>query len=135
MDSASAMEFINAIADDRRRAEAMALDLLFREVTGWSPKLWSGRMIGYGLYDYTYDTGHSGRTLATGFAVAKRQVTVYIMPGYQPFPDIMSRLGRHRHGKSCLYLTRLDDAAPEVLKELIRAGLDDLATRWAIQPT
>lgn len=92
-------------------------------------------MVGYGQYDYTYKTGHSGTSLATGFAVAPRQVTLYVLPGYEPFPDIIARLGKHRRGKSCLYLTRLSDADDGALRDLIRAGLDDLATRWPVRPT
>ncbi|MBT8457933.1 MAG: DUF1801 domain-containing protein [Rhodobacteraceae bacterium] len=126
---------IAAIEPAARRAEAERLDTIFREVTGFKPKLWSGRMIGYGQYDYTYETGHSGKFLATGFAAAKRQISIYILPGYTAFPDITARLGKHRHGKSCFYFTRLDDADEAALRELIRAGLDDLATRWPITPT
>lgn len=126
---------IAAIEPERRRDEARRLDAIFREVTGFSPQLWSGRMVGYGKYDYTYETGHSGTSLATGFAAAPRQLTIYILPGYTPFPEIMARLGPHRHGKSCLYLTRLERIDEGALRDLIRAGLDDLATRWKIQPT
>ena len=126
---------IAEIADPRRRAEAETLDRIFREVSGFQPKLWSGRMIGYGEYDYRYESGRTGAFLATGFAVAPRQVTIYILPGYTPFPDIMARIGKHRIGKSCLYLTRLSDADETALRDLIRAGLDDLATRWTIRPT
>ena len=130
-----AVTYINAIEDDRRRAEAQRLDQIFREVTGFQPRLHSGRMIGYGTYDYTYDSGHSGTALATGFASSPRQVTLYIMPGYTPFPKIMARIGKHRTGKCCLYLTRLETADETALRELIRAGLDDLATRWPITPS
>jgi hypothetical protein len=125
---------IAAIADPSRRAEAERLDAIFREVSGFAPRLWSGRMIGYGAYDYRYDSGHSGTSLATGFAVAPRQLTIYILPGYTPFPEIMARLGTHRRGKSCLYITRLDRVDESALSDLIRAGLDDLATRWPIRP-
>jgi len=131
----TAEESIAAIEDPARRAEAKTLDTIFRDVTGFRPRLWAGRMIGYGEYDYAYASGHSGTSLATGFAVAKRQITIYILPGYTPFPDIMARLGTHRHGKSCVYFTRLEHANLDALKELIRAGLDDLATRWTVRPT
>lgn len=127
--------YIAGIDPERRREEAQKLDTIFREVTGWGPKLWSGRMIGYGEYDYRYETGHSGTWLATGFAVAPRQVTIYVMPGYTPFPEIMARIGKHRKGKSCLYLTRLEQANEGALRDLIRAGLDDLAARWEIRGT
>ena len=126
---------IAAISDPRRKAEAEHLDRIFREVTGYAPKLWSGRMIGYGQYTYTYESGRTGTWLATGFAVAARQITVYVMPGYTPFPEIMDRLGTYRKGKACLYLTRLENADEAALRDLIRAGLDDLGTRWTVEPT
>jgi hypothetical protein len=136
MDTVAEVEaHIAAIEPARRREEAGKLDWIFREVTGYQPKLWSGRMIGYGQYDYTYETGHSGTSLATGFAVAPRQVTIYVLPGYTPFRGIMARIGKHRKGKSCLYLTRLEHADEGALRELIRAGLADLGTRWRIDPT
>jgi len=128
-------EFIDAITPAARRDEARHLDALFRRVTGFAPKLWSGRMVGYGQYDYEYKSGRTGTWFATGFAAAPRQITIYVMPGYNPFPEIMARLGPHKRGKSCLYLTRLDAVDPEALADLIRAGLDDLATHWPITPT
>lgn len=121
--------------DDRRRAEAERLDAIFRAATGFAPRLWSGRMVGYGVYDYTYETGHSGRFLATGFAAAARHLTIYILPGYTAFPEIMERLGPHRHGKSCIYITRLETTDENALSDLIRAGLKDLGTRWEVQAT
>ncbi len=135
MTAEDALAHIEAIEPERRRVEARALDAIFREVTGFAPKLWSGRMIGYGQYDYTYDSGHSGTSLATGFAMSARQISIYILPGYTPFPEIMARLGKHKTGKSCLYLTRLENADEGALRDLIRAGLDDLGTRWTVQPT
>lgn len=135
MSEDAAAEFIAFIDDSRRRDEAQRLDALFRNVTGYAPRLWSGRVIGYGAYEYTYASGHGGRAFATGFAVARRHLTIYVMPGYAPFPDILARLGKHRKGKACLYLTRLEDANEEALRDLIRAGLDDLATRWTVEPS
>ena len=130
-----AEDYLASLTNEKRQAEAIRLDALFRRATGFAPKLWAGKMIGYGSYDYTYDTGHSGTWFATGFAVPDRQITVYIMPGYGSFPDIMERLGKFRLGKSCLYITRLDNVDEDVLEELVRAGLDDLATRWKVKPT
>lgn len=134
-ESAEAEAYLAAITPERRRAEAQHLDGLFREVTGYRPRLWSGRMIGYGRYSYTYESGHSGTFLATGFAAAARHLTIYILPGYTPFPDITARLGPHKHGKSCLYISRLDGIDDAALRDLVRAGLDDLATRWDVEST
>ncbi len=126
---------IAAIQNDDRREQARELDRIFRDVTGWQPYMVNNRMIGYGRYHYTYKTGHSGTALATGFAAAKNRFTIYIMPGYADFSTITARLGKHSLGKSCCYINRLSDIDTDVLAELIRAGLDDLATQWTIEPT
>lgn len=128
-------DHLAAIENPTRRAEAQELDQLFRKVTGWQPYMANHRMIGYGRYSYTYDSGHSGTSLATGFAVAKDKFNIYILPGYANFSTITLRLGKHRLGKACCYINKLSDIDMEVLAELIRAGLDDLATRWQIDPT
>ena len=128
-------DHIAAIAQDQKRADAVTLDALFREVSGYQPRMFGGSIIGYGSYSYTYDSGHSGVSIATGFAPRKSNIVLYIMPGYADFGAILARLGKHKIGKSCLYINKLADIDTEVLKELIRAGLDDLATRWPISAT
>ena len=127
-------DFIAALEPERRRAEAQALDALFREVTGWTPAMWGPSIVGYGRYDYRYDSGREGSFLATGFAPGKARLSIYIMPGYQDFGAILGRLGPHRLGKACVYVTRLERVDRDVLAELIRAGLDDLARRWPVHP-
>ncbi|WP_299780776.1 DUF1801 domain-containing protein [uncultured Roseobacter sp.] len=127
--------FLAAVTPERRHGEASVLDSLFREVTGWAPRLWSGGMLGYGTYDYTYASGRSGTFFATGFAPRKARLSVYIMPGYADFSAILADLGKHKTGKSCLYVNKLEDVDTEVLKRLVRAGLDDLASRWPINAT
>ncbi len=134
MGAVSVEDHLSAIADDRRRAEARRLDGLFREVTGWRPRLW-GKVIGYGAYHYKYDSGHEGDTFATGFAPLARQHSLHIMPGYDAFADIAARLGPHTRGKSCWYIKRLDAIDEAALKDLIRAGLDDLARLFPVTPT
>ena len=128
-------EFLAGVTPERRFHEAAALDALFREVTGWQPRFYKGGMLGYGTYQYTYASGRSGSFLATGFAPRKAKLSIYIMPGYTDFGDILARLGKHTKGKACLYLNKLADADQDVLEELIRAGLRDLGTRWKVLPT
>ncbi len=132
---ASVAEFLDAVEPPRKRADAWALDALFREVTGFSPVIWGPSIVGYGAYDYTYDSGHSGRFLATGFSPRKANLVLYIMPGYDEAQPILDRLGKHRMGKSCLYLNQLADVDTAVLAELIRHGLDRLNGFWPVQPS
>lgn len=124
--------FLAAVEPHGRRDDARRLDAIFREVTGWQPVLWSPGILGYGRYDYRYDSGRNGSYLATGFAPRKANLVVYIMPGYADFSPILDRLGPHRKGRSCLYLTRLGKVDETALRELIRGGLDDLATHWPV---
>ena len=128
-------EFIASVEHPTRRADDEALDLLFRRITGFQPRMWGPTIIGYGQYHYRYDSGREGDFLATGFSPRKANLSIYIMPGYADFGPILSRLGKHKTGKSCLYVNKLADIDLGVLEELIRAGLRDLATHWPVQPT
>lgn len=131
----SVEDFLAAVTPERKRADAQALDRLFREVTGFAPRMWGPSIVGYGRYHYRYESGREGDFLATGFSPRKANLVLYIMPGYQDFGEILARLGKHRLGKSCLYINKLADVDVSVLGELIRAGLDDLGRRWPIEPT
>lgn len=127
--------FLRAVAHPVRRADGLRLDELFRRVTGWTPRIWGPGIVGYGSYDYCYDSGRTGRFLATGFAPRKASLSVYIMPGYADYTAILARLGKHKMGKSCLYISRLDDVDEHVLADLIRRGLEDLGAIWPVQPS
>lgn len=120
--------------EDKRREEAARLLAIFGAVTGWEPRLWGPSMVGFGRYEYRYDSGHGGESLATGFSPRKAELSVYILPGYADFGGILSRLGPHRLGKACLYIKRLDAVDEGALRELIRAGLEDLGRRWPVHP-
>ncbi|MGJ8621737.1 MAG: DUF1801 domain-containing protein [Yoonia sp.] len=127
-------DFIASVDHPTRRADAQALNALFREITGWVPRMWGPSIIGYGQYHYIYDSGREGDFLATGFSPRKTNLSVYIMPGYADFSDILARLGKHKIGKSCLYINKLADVDLGVLAELIRAGLKDLEAKWPVTP-
>ena len=127
--------FLDQVTPARRREDAIVLDGLFREVTGWEPVLWGTSIVGFGRYAYTYASGHSGQSLATGFAPRKENMVIYILPGYADYGTILARLGPHKLGKSCLYLGALSKVDLNVLAELISAGLTDLAEQWPIDPS
>lgn len=128
-------DFIAAVEHKTRHADAVTLDRLFREVTGWQPRMWGPTIIRYGSYDYTYDSGHSGTSLATGFSPRKANQVLYIMPGYQDYGAMMARLGKHKLGKACLYINKLADVDLDVLAEIIQAGVTDLGKTYPVTPT
>jgi hypothetical protein len=124
--------FLDTVVPARRREDALRLDQIFQNATGFQPRLWGPTMLGYGRYHYVYDSGREGDFLATGFAPRKTSLVVYIMPGYADFTEILADLGKHRLGKSCLYINKLADIDEAVLDRLIRAGLEDLRQRWTV---
>ncbi|SHG93837.1 protein of unknown function (DU1801) [Cognatiyoonia sediminum] len=128
-------EFIANVMPDRRREDALILNQLFKDVTGWQPQMWGPTMIGYGSYHYIYDSGREGDSVATGFSPRKANLVLYIMPRYQDFGHILDKLGKHKLGKACLYINKLADVDIDVVAEIIRAGVDDLGTRWPITPS
>ena len=126
--------FLSQVEPDRRREDGQVLLSLFQQVTGFDPVMWGPSIIGYGRYHYVYDSGHEGDYLATGFSPRKANLSIYIMPGYQDYSSILARLGKHKMGKSCLYVNKLADIDLDVLEELIRAGLKDLDRIWGVHP-
>jgi hypothetical protein len=126
--------FLSGVDGLERRAETERLLTIFGEVTGFAPRLWGASMIGFGRYEYRYESGHSGESLATGFSPRKAELSIYILPGYADFSPVLSRLGPYRLGKACLYLKRLDHVNEGALRQLIAAGLEDLGKRWTVNP-
>ncbi len=115
--------FIAALPDERRREEAAAIDALHRRVTGLEPKMWGPSIIGYGSYDYKYDSGREGTMCRGGFSPRKAAMTLYLMGNYcdrqAEVDDLFARLGKHTTGKSCLYIKKLADVDLEVLERLV----------------
>ncbi len=126
--------FIAGVEPARRREDALVLLEMFGRVTGFAPRMWGPSIVGFGRYHYVYASGREGDHLATGFSPRKAAMSVYIMPGYTDFSAILARLGKHKKGKSCLYINKLDDIDLNVLEELIAAGLKDLDAMWPVHP-
>ena len=121
-------DFIAAVPHERRREEARIVDAIHRRVTGLEPKMWGPSIIGYGSYDYVYDSGHSGTMCRAGFSPRKAAMTVYLMGNYcdrQAEADaLFARLGKHKTGKSCLYINKLADVDLDALEGLVALSWD-----------
>jgi len=130
----SVADFIAAVPDARRREEAAIVDAIHRRITGLAPKMWGPSIIGYGSYDYVYDSGHSGTMCRAGFSPRKAAMTLYLMGHYcdrQPEADaLLVRLGNYKTGKSCLYINKLADVDLEVLERLVVLSWDVMNERY-----
>ena len=123
-----------ALVDDCHRLEASVrvladaetlLEMMTR-VTGCTPRMWGPSIIGFGRYHYRYDSGREGDFMLTGFSPRKANLVVYILPGYDDIGEQLSRLGRHKIGKSCLYVNKLADVDLDVLEEIVADSVEKM---------
>ncbi|WP_127794950.1 DUF1801 domain-containing protein [Agromyces sp. LHK192] len=107
-----------------RRAEADELLRLFADVSGEEPVVWAGRIVGFGEYEYRYESGHGGRSPLLAFAPGPRQHTVYLpMEFANRRQELFEHLGPHRSSKVCLYLTRLTGVDRDALRVILEESL------------
>ena len=126
MTDASVETFLEAVESSRRREDAFTLLDIFREVTGEEPKMWGDSIVGFGSYHYVYKSGRTGDWMRTGFSPRKQNLSIYIMPGFRKFERLLSRLGKYKLGRSCLYINKLSDVDEQVLRALIEASLVEM---------
>ena len=127
--AASVDDHLAAITPEARRVEAMRVNTLMREVTGEEPVLWGSGLVGFGRYQYKYASGREGEWFRAGFAARKTKLTLYLMPGFEG-NDIVKRLGKVTHGKSCLHITKLSNIDFDVLRELVVASMAEMSERY-----
>ena len=117
----SVEDFVAGLPDPARREECRRLVELMGRATGEPPRLWGPSIIGFGSYHYRYESGREGDWFVVGFSPRARELTLYLMAGLERHRQILTRLGRHRTGKGCLYLKRLSEVDVGVLAELVEA--------------
>ena len=127
---ASVDDYIASRANAQQRADCRELMVLFKKVTRHSPKMWGPSIVGYGSYRYTYETGRTGEAPLTGFAIRGRELVVYLMAEREEQRSLLSKLGRHTMGKSCLYFKQLADLDRSVLEKLVVNCIEDLKRRY-----
>ena len=118
--TASVAAFLNSIDDDGRRKDAKTVAKMMKAVTGLSPKMWGPSIVGFGQYHYTYESGREGDMFRVGFSPRKSNLVVYVIAGFKEYEGLLKKLGKHKIGKSCLYLGRLEQIDLEVLTKLIK---------------
>jgi hypothetical protein len=122
-DGSSVEEFLGSVQDDARRIDAERVCTMMKRVTKEEPRMWGASMVGFGSYRYKYESGREGEWFITGFSPRAIALTLYIMGGFPRHQPLMDRLGKHKTGKSCLYVKRLSDVNEEVLEELVRESV------------
>ena len=111
--------FLNTVDNEKKREDSFAILKLMQEVTGAEPRMWGTSIVGFGDYHYKYESGREGDWFVAGFSPRKQNLTLYIMAGFDNYDQLLSRLGKYKTGKSCLYIDKLDDVDMDTLKELV----------------
>ncbi|MCH7722108.1 MAG: DUF1801 domain-containing protein [Bacteroidetes bacterium] len=123
----SVKQFLEKVTDKNKRGDCYTILKLMKQVTKEEPKMWGNNIVVFGSYHYKYESGREGDWFVTGFFPRKQNLTIYIMVGFEQYPDLMKKLGKHKTGKSCLYINRLEDINQSVLKELIAESVKKLS--------
>ena len=124
--AASVEEFLNKIVDEQRRKDCFRVLEIMKAATKSEPAMWGTSIVGFGRYQYAYKSGRALEWFLTGFSPRKQDLTLYIMPGLERYPALMKKLGKHKTGRSCLYIKKLEDVDIPTLKQLIKQSLVDL---------
>lgn len=127
---ASVKQFLASIEDPMKRKDCMALEKLMARITGCKAEMWGGSMVGFGSYHYTYASGREGDWFLCGFAPRKQALTIYIMSGFKGYAALMKKLGKHKTGKSCLYVPSLEVVDQEVLAGLISGSVAAMREKY-----
>ncbi len=116
---ASVESYLSAIEDEARRKDCQALAKLMTKATKQPPKMWGTSIIGFGSYHYKYESGREGDSCLTGFSSRKSDISIYLVANFPGQEALLSKLGKHKRGKGCLYIRKLGDINLKVLEQLV----------------
>ena len=132
--NASVEGFLQTVADEGQRKDAAEILSMMKKITGEKPKMWGTSIIGFGNYIYeSPKTGRSGEWFITGFSPRKQNLTIYIMPGFTAYNDLLKKLGKHKTGGGCLYFNKLAEIDVSILKELISHSFKYMKEKYSKQ--
>jgi len=130
--AASVSAFLKAVENDTRRRDAHTINEMMTRISGEKPVMWGTGLVGFARYHYKYASGREGDFFLTGFSPRKAAMSLYIMPGYRQFDDVMARLGKHKAGKACLYINKLEDVDLCVLGELVGKSVAWMRKKYGV---
>ena len=115
--------FLNSVEDEKKRQDCLTVLEIMRQITKAEPQMWGTSMVGFGSYHYKYESGREGDWFVAGFSPRKQNLTLYIMAGFSRYDELLSKLGKFKTGKSCLYINKIEDVDLPTLKELIKQSV------------
>jgi Domain of unknown function (DU1801) len=126
---ASVEDYIATRANAQQRTDCRQLMALLKKVTRHPPRMWGPSIVGYGSYQYTYESGRTGEAPLAGFAIRGRELVVYVLVEGEEQRSLLSKLGKHRMGKVCLYFKQLADVDRSTLEKLVVGSVAEVRRR------
>jgi hypothetical protein len=122
----SVVEFINAVEDLTKRSDSFDLVKIIQNQTGFEPKMWGSSIIGFGSYHYKYDSGHEGDAPLVAFSPRKAAISLYCYASSESKEELLSKFGKHKASKGCIYIKKIADIDVEILKKMISLSVENL---------
>jgi hypothetical protein len=120
---ASVEDFVSKVENETRRSDSLRLIAILKSITGFEPKMWGPTIIGFGKYHYKYASGHEGDAPLAGFSPRKDSLVLYFASEFDGKADLLSKLGKHKSSKSCVYAKKLDDLDMVVLEKMTKNSI------------
>lgn len=114
--------FLETVADDQRRADALELCALMAKVTGEPPVMWGSAIVGFGHDRLVYASGREVDWMSIGFSPRKAALTLYLTCDIDELAAELADLGKFTHGKGCLYIKKLSDVDRQALGKLLKVA-------------
>ncbi|MDO8549954.1 MAG: DUF1801 domain-containing protein [Ignavibacteria bacterium] len=125
---ASVEKFLNSIKDENKCEDCFKIMKFMKDITREEPKMWGPAIVGFGNYHYKYESGKEGNWFSVGFSPRKQNITLYIMSGFSE--DLLSKLGKYKTGKSCLYIKSLKDVDMKVLEKIMSDSVNYIKKKY-----
>jgi hypothetical protein len=122
----SVADFLATISDVKRREDCMSIIDLLSKVSGFEPKMWGTGIVGFGIYNYKYESGYTGNAPLAGLASRKNAITVYMASTFDQREALLSQLGKHKSSKACIYIQKLEDVDISILSQIVKKSIEHI---------
>ncbi len=130
VNDASVDDFLGSIQNEQIRQDCQTIAQIMEKATNAKPKMWGSNIVGFGSYHYKYATGREADWMRIAFSPRKQNITLYINEGFEHYDELLSRLGKHSCGKSCLYIKKLSDVHLPTLEQLIQNSVEYMNKKY-----
>ena len=119
----SVAHFLATITEVKRREDCSSIIDLLSEISRFEPKMWGNTIVGFGIYNYKYESGHEGSAPLAGLASRKNAITIYLASTFDEKDTLLSQLGKHKSSKTCLYIQKLEDIDIAILSLVVKKSI------------